>query len=546
VPRFLYYLLLLVSAGIAAFGLLANSAAVVIGAMLVSPLMTPIFGIALALCRGDVALLRDALLAEFGGVALVIVFAMGLGTLPFALEVTPEMLARTSPTLIDLLVATLAGFAGGLALVDERTSPALPGVAIATSLTPPLATSGLSLAFGAYAGAWGAFLLFFANFLAILAVSTTIFVASGFVTRRELGSKRDWIKRFSATAIGLLAVASLLTRQLVLMVEDWQTRKSIETTLESSLREEPGANLAEMVYEKGKSGSANVLAVIRTPRVIDPLRVKTMEEALAQKLGRDITLFVRCTITKDVAAAGSVQLSPKLDMNGRFSTGETTEQARITETAEQVLRQLLSERQAFTLLEVNLYSLPSGRLIVASVQGARMPVPVEVAFAEDLIRKRIGDERLTLVARSLVTSDVTARGRILLGQAHFDTLTPEQASQQAILQEEGRKGLELLGNAFVTSIDAAPLAEGWEVRAQVASPGVPTPKAVAQIEKALAGRAGTPVWLSVWATNELVVFGDRYDSIQNYAEAQARRRIAARTQGAASNPPADAAPSEPR
>jgi uncharacterized membrane protein len=97
VQRPLYYVLLLASAGIAAFGLLANSAAVVIGAMLVSPLMAPIFGIALALARGDLVLLRHAMTAEFGGVLMIIGFACLLGLLPFALEVTPEMLARTSP-----------------------------------------------------------------------------------------------------------------------------------------------------------------------------------------------------------------------------------------------------------------------------------------------------------------------------------------------------------------------------------------------------------------------------------------------------------------
>jgi hypothetical protein len=77
-------LLLVISAGIAAFGLIANSAAVVIGAMLVSPLMTPIFGISLALSRGDLTLLRPALLAEFGGVALIIAFAFLIGDAHFA------------------------------------------------------------------------------------------------------------------------------------------------------------------------------------------------------------------------------------------------------------------------------------------------------------------------------------------------------------------------------------------------------------------------------------------------------------------------------
>jgi uncharacterized hydrophobic protein (TIGR00271 family) len=255
VPRTLYYVLLLASAGIAAFGLLANSAAVVISAMLVSPLMAPIFGIALALSRGDLLLLRHAAIAEFGGVLMIIGFACLLGLLPFALEVTPEMLARTRPNVLDLIVATLAGLADGLALVDERTSPALPGVAIATSLTPPLATCGLSLAFGAYQGAWGAFLLFFANFLAILAVSAAIFVLAGFVTRAELGTRADFLKRFSAGGIGLLAVAAILTRQLIVMIDDWRLKQSIVTTIEHALADDAGARLARVVYEQTPDGS---------------------------------------------------------------------------------------------------------------------------------------------------------------------------------------------------------------------------------------------------------------------------------------------------
>jgi len=111
-PKAAYYLLLGISVLIAGFGLLINSPAVVIGAMLVSPLMTPIFGISLGLVRGDMSLLRNALVAEFGGVLIAIGAAAILGLFPFAQEVTPEMLARTSPTLLDLLVAALAGAAG--------------------------------------------------------------------------------------------------------------------------------------------------------------------------------------------------------------------------------------------------------------------------------------------------------------------------------------------------------------------------------------------------------------------------------------------------
>ncbi|MBU4575559.1 MAG: DUF389 domain-containing protein, partial [Proteobacteria bacterium] len=127
-PALGYYALISAASLIASLGLVANSAAVVIGAMLVSPLMTPIFGIALGMVRGDTPLLSQAFRAEFGGVFLAVAFGTVFGTLPVVQDVTSEMLARTYPTLLDLLVAVFAGLAGTLAVLDERISPVLPGV----------------------------------------------------------------------------------------------------------------------------------------------------------------------------------------------------------------------------------------------------------------------------------------------------------------------------------------------------------------------------------------------------------------------------------
>src|SRR5512135_1182471 len=195
-PTLTYYILLSISELIAAFALIIGSDATLIGANVVAPLMTPIIGISLGLMRGDFRLLRTALVAEFGGALIAVVLVYLLGLMPFWGDPTPSLLAQTHPTLIDLLVAALAGFAGVLAMIDERVSPALPGVAIATALNPPVAAIGLCLALGAYQGAWGAFLLFFANVLAILAVAAVLFIFAGFVTWAEMGSIRGLARRF--------------------------------------------------------------------------------------------------------------------------------------------------------------------------------------------------------------------------------------------------------------------------------------------------------------------------------------------------------------
>ena len=200
-PAFRFYMLVAISTMIACIGLVANSNAVIIGAMLVAPLMVPIFGISLALVRGNTTLLLRALRAEIVGIILAIGIATFFGLLPLAIEVTPEMLARTQPNLLDLMVAVFAGLAGSYAMVNERLNPALPGVAIATAIVPPLANCGLCLAVGAYHGALGSFLLFFANFLPILLVPSLIFIASGLAYQFQQKKPWEFIRKFGLAAV---------------------------------------------------------------------------------------------------------------------------------------------------------------------------------------------------------------------------------------------------------------------------------------------------------------------------------------------------------
>ena len=148
---------------IASLGLNVNSTAVIIGAMLVSPLMGPIIGMGLSVGIGDYELLRRAL--RNYGVATVI--SVLTATLYFLLsplsEARSELLARTSPTLYDVLIAFCGGAAGVLALTTKSKGQVIPGVAIATALMPPLCTAGYGLATAQWNYFFGAFYLFFIN-----------------------------------------------------------------------------------------------------------------------------------------------------------------------------------------------------------------------------------------------------------------------------------------------------------------------------------------------------------------------------------------------
>jgi uncharacterized hydrophobic protein (TIGR00271 family) len=155
--------ILVASIFIASIGLNTNSTAVIIGAMLISPLMGPILAIGLAVGTNDWPILKRAL--KNFGIAIVI----SLFTSAFYFWLSPlsdtssELLARTKPTILDVLIATFGGFAGIIAGSRYEKSNVIPGVAIATALMPPLCTAGYGLASGQFNYFLGAFYLFFLN-----------------------------------------------------------------------------------------------------------------------------------------------------------------------------------------------------------------------------------------------------------------------------------------------------------------------------------------------------------------------------------------------
>jgi uncharacterized hydrophobic protein (TIGR00271 family) len=509
-PTLIYYALLGISELIAGFALIIDSDATLIGANVVAPLMTPIFGVALGLTRGDLRLLRIALIAEFGGALVGVALCFGLGLLPFALDVTPGLLAQTRPTLIDLMVAALAGSAGALAMIDERVSPALPGVAIATALNPPIAAIGLCLALGAYEGAWGAFVLFFANVLAILAVAGVMFVGAGFVSRAEIGSLGGLARRFSIAAIGLVLVTGLLTRSLVVMVGNLRTDRAITEILDAELANEPSTALVDVDFDRGHDG-VEVLSTVRTPRVMPPERVKRIQDALTGRLGEPVRLFVRCQMTKDVTATGTTNLRPYLSLNGKVTEAPLSPEMRLLQQAEQVAREVAAARPDIDLISTDLVELDSGPVLVVAIQMPRDPSPDGVAQFQSALRDRLADPRLRVVVRRVDSRDFTSKGRILFGAAHLASEGEEARARRAAVENAVRDAIQARADLFVTAIDAVSAGTGWSVRAEVVGPHVPTPADVRTVEKSAARKLGTPIRVSLRASADIVVTGARYE-----------------------------------
>lgn len=177
-----YWLQLVLSVGIATLGVVLNSTGVVIGAMLISPLMGPIVGLGMGLAVGSPFLTLRSLVRVGSSIAGVILMAALVTVLlPFH-EVTPEISARTSPTVLDLAVAVFCALAAGFTTVRQSgdTAAAAAGVAIGIALVPPLCVSGFGLGTGQGSIFGGALLLFTANLFAILFISVILFLCLGF------------------------------------------------------------------------------------------------------------------------------------------------------------------------------------------------------------------------------------------------------------------------------------------------------------------------------------------------------------------------------
>jgi uncharacterized hydrophobic protein (TIGR00271 family) len=231
--------LLVLSVVIATGGVLSDSTATVIGAMIVAPLMTPIMASALAVVVGDLRHLGRSLLIVVVGVATAVVLSFVLAAIsPIVVDATTngQVSGRISPRISDLVVALASGAAGAFALSRPNVSDSLPGVAIAISLVPPLCVVGVMLANGDPSASSGAMLLFLTNFLAILVAGggTLAIMGYGRVGLAGLGSHH---RRRAAVVIGAATVLIAIPLAIT------GSRIAQETRIEFAIRSQAGSVL---------------------------------------------------------------------------------------------------------------------------------------------------------------------------------------------------------------------------------------------------------------------------------------------------------------
>lgn len=279
---FNYVTLITLSAAIAALGLTQNSAAVVIGAMLVAPLMTPMLGAGLALVQGNVVLIRRATVSIVVGAGLALATGFLFGALAPIKSLTPELLARGQPNILDLFIALFSGAAGAFATARPGLSGALPGVAIAAALVPPVATVGISLAYGRAGNAYGAAILFTTNLIVIILSSALTLYVLGVRANSRLGSGRIWVRRSIEVLIlaAVLVAIPLGTRLLsAVSAKDQVLQTALAATLGSGDQE-----LASVRVFGPAERPSRVRITVYSPRRVD--------DALAKRLRAVARRFV--------------------------------------------------------------------------------------------------------------------------------------------------------------------------------------------------------------------------------------------------------------
>lgn len=215
--------LMMLSSLIASLGLFLSSPAVIIGAMVLAPLMSPIISLAMALLRNDQTLLKNSLTSIAVGVFLALSMAALLALIIPITRITPEMAGRLHPNLLDLGVAIFSGMAGAYAYARESIMKSMPGVAIAVALVPPLCVVGIGIGWWDWQVISGAALLFITNLVGIALAAALTFLVLGYApivkARRGL----------TLSMVLMLAIAVPLTWSFQTMYSVWQVEQKIDT-----------------------------------------------------------------------------------------------------------------------------------------------------------------------------------------------------------------------------------------------------------------------------------------------------------------------------
>jgi uncharacterized hydrophobic protein (TIGR00271 family) len=287
--------LLSTSTVIATFGLFENSAAVIIGAMIIAPLMRPLTGLSLGLLTADLLLLKRAALTLLAGSVLGALIAYTMALILQQIEFTPEILARTKPTLLDLGIAVFAGGLGAYCQSKKQLADSLGGVAIAVALVPPLSVVGIGLALNEPEIWQGAGLLYLTNLVGITIAGAVVFLAMGYAQLRR--AKRGLM--ISAALLGLLTTPLALSMNE--MILENRLSGKVRQILQEKTYTFKDVRVRDVEIRKYRRPLV-AIATVFTDQQIRPKQVSMVQDFLAKELGLPLELRIKVVPLTEITA----------------------------------------------------------------------------------------------------------------------------------------------------------------------------------------------------------------------------------------------------
>ena len=255
------------STALAALGLMLNSSAVIIGAMLVAPLMTPILGAALSLIQGNRVLMLDCAKSLIYGYFSALTLGVLLGVFGNLYGVTDQMQSRSEPGVPDLLIALISGMAAAYCYSRPRLVSALAGVAISAALVPPIATAGIAVAMNEQKIAIGATLLFTTNVVFIIIGAGSVFLLLGIRAKSNQRSLNIWVTRLSLALVIVAAIhvvplsSALMSKVSSKISNDEKSYVNLESQIRELIINDTGNDLLIKIQTSNYSNNSKLILI---------------------------------------------------------------------------------------------------------------------------------------------------------------------------------------------------------------------------------------------------------------------------------------------
>jgi len=427
------------------------------------------------------------------------------------------MLVRTNPQLFDLRVAICSGFAGAYALVDEKISPALPGVAIATAIVPPLANTGLCFAVGAWSGGIGSFLLFFSNFLSILLIGGCVFSAFKLTSRGEELDTKTVAKRFGLAIVSFILMGTFLSNSLYKIWVDQSRRDIIKTTLTRELKRMPSIDYHSSIYDD-EEDKIYVIADVYSPRTVTPPLVSKLQDKLEEQLGKPTELTVRTSLVHTVSALDNRTQIVNINLDGDFVDENPDKLVLQTKQADTILRNQFSDLPGTEVKYVRIFKGEDHVGVVASVEGLLVPRPEEIRRVEALLEEELEEPDIKLIVRFHKAELYSGDGLYQLDISGLTDTKPEHKSLFKSIDNFIRTWFENIPDTTILSVNNGFVRGQFHCLVELSSIRVFSVNDVRRLESALNQATGKTIFLYVLSKPEVLASSKGYEPYNSFVE----------------------------